>query len=363
MLLDTLCLKTGDAETAGSFARDGGAPHMLDIYVSSTFKDLRRCRRKVEEAIQLLGHRDVAMEYYGAESRRPLEKCLGDVARCGVYVGIFARRYGWIPPRETSSITELEFRQAIRCRKDMLLFLLRDEVARWPGADDEASATYGRLIALRGEIATGEHGMPSSFSGCDELAVRVTAAIANLVAPPQRAWDPAREEDLFARVDSADVVERSGAAEALVDMGSALYAAHLRQRLKDRRLSGERREKALSDLLEIENRNGHLLPMLLHLLAHGQPQVRARAVAKIGNRTGDGQPLDAEIVRAVLARRHDEDARVRFELAHALPKMSWPGGLRDELGKCLIRLTRDPDANVKRTAAQSHNRLHQQGIV
>ena len=55
---------------------------MANIYVSSTFRDLREHRIAVRDALRGLGHVDVAMEHYAAEGRPPLERCLEDVAAC-----------------------------------------------------------------------------------------------------------------------------------------------------------------------------------------------------------------------------------------------------------------------------------------
>ena len=79
-------------------------------------------------------HDVIAMEDYVATDQRPLAKCLADVAACDVYVGIFAGRYGYIPPKdnpEKLSITEREFREAVKTSKHCLMFLLHPK-ASWP---------------------------------------------------------------------------------------------------------------------------------------------------------------------------------------------------------------------------------------
>ena len=48
------------------------------------------------------------METYVAEPRRPVDKCLNDVAACDLYIGVFAWRYGYVPSGFTQSITELD---------------------------------------------------------------------------------------------------------------------------------------------------------------------------------------------------------------------------------------------------------------
>ena len=75
---------------------------MAKIYVSSTYQDLQEHRAQVEKVIKRMGHTDVAMEYYVAEDRRPVRKCLDDVDACDIYVGIYAWRYGWHSQRKTT---------------------------------------------------------------------------------------------------------------------------------------------------------------------------------------------------------------------------------------------------------------------
>jgi len=58
------------------------------------------------------------MEGYAASEERPLDACLKDVKDRDIYVGMFAWRYGYIPPKEHGnaaglSITECEYRRAL----------------------------------------------------------------------------------------------------------------------------------------------------------------------------------------------------------------------------------------------------------
>ena len=86
---------------------------MARIFVSSTFKDLEEFRKNVSLILRQMGHEDVAMEYFVAEDKRPLDKCLEAVASSDLYVGIFACSYGYIPDRYDKSMTELEYRKAV----------------------------------------------------------------------------------------------------------------------------------------------------------------------------------------------------------------------------------------------------------
>jgi hypothetical protein len=146
---------------------------MARIYVSSTYSDLRECRERVRSALRRLGHEDIAMEYYVAESRRPLEKCLADVSSCDLYIGILAWKYGHVPAGRDKSMTELEFRKALEMQKPCLLFLL-DDRADWP-ADQREVEAYPRIKSLRDEIR--ENFLTGFFTGKEDLEARVIEAV------------------------------------------------------------------------------------------------------------------------------------------------------------------------------------------
>jgi HEAT repeat protein len=145
---------------------------MTTAYVSSTYEDLRDCRNEVRLALSRLGVTDVAMEYYVAETERPVDVCLRDVAECDIYIGVFAWRYGCTAPGTEQSITELEYRTAVNKGKPTLIFILREEAA-WPRTLMDRDPT--RIEAFRAELA--QQMLCSSFSTPQELATVVTAAV------------------------------------------------------------------------------------------------------------------------------------------------------------------------------------------
>jgi len=100
---------------------------MAKIYVSSTFNDLQEYREQVRISLRSMGHEDIAMEYYTAGEKRPVDKCLEDVASADIYVGIFAFRYGYIPTDQDKSVTELEYRKAIELEKPCFIFILKED--------------------------------------------------------------------------------------------------------------------------------------------------------------------------------------------------------------------------------------------
>jgi hypothetical protein len=86
----------------------------MKIFVSSTFEDLIDHRREVDAVLARLSTQFVGMEYFGARPFEPKVVCFDEIRRSDVFVGIYAHRYGWIPPGNPLSITELEFDEARR---------------------------------------------------------------------------------------------------------------------------------------------------------------------------------------------------------------------------------------------------------
>src|ERR1035437_11113253 len=67
-------------------------------YISSTYKDLKEYRDAVYKALRKIRYDVVCMEYYVATDERNVEKCCAHPSGCDIYIGIFSRRYGYIPP-------------------------------------------------------------------------------------------------------------------------------------------------------------------------------------------------------------------------------------------------------------------------
>ncbi|MFI7592010.1 HEAT repeat domain-containing protein [Micromonospora sp. NPDC049359] len=160
----------------------------MKVYISATQKDLLEYRAAVHAVARRLEIDDVAMEAYGADIRPPLERCLADVRRCDLYVGLFAWRYGFRPPGQESSITELEYREALAAGKPCLVFLLAEDTP-WPVDMIDRDADWQQIVALRRELK--ERHLCAFFSGVDDLTAKVTAALADVRSGRSPAREPA----------------------------------------------------------------------------------------------------------------------------------------------------------------------------
>jgi len=114
---------------------------MPTIYLSSTYEDLKDYRQIVFNALRQSTYKVIAMEDYVATDQRPVDKCLLDVGKADIYVGLLAFRYGYIPPTHHNnpkqlSITELEFRRAEELGKMCLIFVVNEKTPWSPSFVD-----------------------------------------------------------------------------------------------------------------------------------------------------------------------------------------------------------------------------------
>jgi tetratricopeptide (TPR) repeat protein len=146
---------------------------ILPVYVSSTWLDLEPERKAVEQAVQRLREtKFVGMEYFGSRDETTRRASLDEVDRAaergtrGVYVGIFAARYG-------SGITEAEYRRAREL--DLPCFIYFKADATIPGdSREKETAKAAKLDALKQELRA-NHIIGLDFTTPDNLAAKLTA--------------------------------------------------------------------------------------------------------------------------------------------------------------------------------------------
>jgi hypothetical protein len=156
---------------------------MRTVYISSTREDLEEHRQEVAETLRASGFQVEGMEKYPARDDTPRTASQSDAAKCDIYLGIFAWRYGYVPEEnnpEAKSITELEYSAAGRAEKPRLIFLLADD-APWPSSrrDAETEKDEGKRIRdLRNRLRTER--WTGFFRSPDDLAKQVLISINQL---------------------------------------------------------------------------------------------------------------------------------------------------------------------------------------
>jgi hypothetical protein len=150
---------------------------MARIFISSTIEDLQDYRKAVYVALRRLGHQSVAMEDRTATGQSVLDQDLGEVRASDVFVSIIAWRYGYVPPGQPFSMTELELKTAREANLPCLIFLIRDEVP-WPPKYVDKDPTNIR----RFRRSVQKDSIVDFVTAPDELAKRVAVALYRWVA-------------------------------------------------------------------------------------------------------------------------------------------------------------------------------------
>jgi hypothetical protein len=148
------------------------------VMISSTARDLPNHREQVRLACERAGFEPrEMMEHLTAENRTAVEVSLRMVAEAHVYLGIFAYRYGFVPPGSDISITEMEYNRAVELGKPRLVFFIHPEHPI-VGGDVETGTGAEKLKALKDRI--GEARVAAFFKSPEGIRSHVVEALTKL---------------------------------------------------------------------------------------------------------------------------------------------------------------------------------------
>lgn len=159
----------------------GGA---LRVYLSSTLSDLEPERTTIKKA---LSGECIVIESYEADPRPLWQSCVADVESCELYICVVGLRYGFIPPGQPKSITELEFDAAVGTGIPCLVFMKTSSSITVDKSDGGTGEHPQKLILdFRARVSSGGDGFsrPANFSTLSELTERVLKALLRLRAQP-----------------------------------------------------------------------------------------------------------------------------------------------------------------------------------
>lgn len=215
----------------------------IDVFISSTSRDLKKYRDKVKDAVLNAGAFPIAMEEFDATERNALQKCYDEVCKAEIFIGIYAHRYGFAPgadmiftsddgePRAgdgVTGITEWEYRWAVERKLPMLLYVVADnddegEPLPWVITYIDGEPGKSRLTAFKQAIM-GTH-VVGFFQSPDDLARQVAGALPKLLAKfdsEDAPSLPAGRRDFYRHVNlPANFVPRP---ELLAEIRAALLA-------------------------------------------------------------------------------------------------------------------------------------------
>ena len=150
---------------------------MPRVYISSTYRDLKPYREAAARAARAFECETIAMEDYVATDERPLDKCLADVRRSDIYVGIIAKRYGFRPPGQDKSITQLEYEAAVAAGEKVRIFFLEEGVT-WTGDFTDSGEDAADLARFLKHVQESHTGKP--YNSPDNLEAKVSQSLGTM---------------------------------------------------------------------------------------------------------------------------------------------------------------------------------------
>lgn len=173
------------------------------VFISSTYEDLKDEREQVVKAILKMGHIPIGMEMFNAGNETQWQMIKRRIEESDYYVVIIAQRYGSVEEESAISYTEKEYDYATSLDLPSLGFVLKKSAA-WPAnkRDDETK----KQEALKEFVVKVEKKMRAGWSNKDDLALAVTTALSETVtAFPRTGWVRA---DQAVRGETLDEITR-----------------------------------------------------------------------------------------------------------------------------------------------------------
>jgi hypothetical protein len=124
------------------------------VFISSTFADLKEERGKVQQAVMELDCIPAGMELFPAIDEEQFEFIKKVIDDCDYYLLIIGGRYGSLSD-EGVSYTEMEYKYAVSKGIKVIAFLHKDPNSLPVGKSEIDAAAREKLLAFREEAATG----------------------------------------------------------------------------------------------------------------------------------------------------------------------------------------------------------------
>jgi len=160
------------------------------VFISSTFDDLKEHRDAVVKAVLQLGHLPVGMEMFNAGDQTQWETIKSYIDSSDYYLVVLAHRYGTKDPESGLSYTETEYDYAGEQGIPRLGFVI-EKGATWPADMVEAKAKK-KLDAFKSKV--GKARVIKFWNTIDKLAYHVSLSLSNeITINPRTGWVRATE--------------------------------------------------------------------------------------------------------------------------------------------------------------------------
>lgn len=155
------------------------------IFISSTYSDLKEERKAVMESLLNARHIPAGMEMFSASNDEQFRYIKKIIDNCDYYVLIIAARYGTINPNASISYTEQEYNYAVSKNIPVLVFLHNDPYNLT--AEKREDSQRDKLEAFRKKVS--ENRMCRMWNTANDLVSSVLISLTEEISEnPQLGW-------------------------------------------------------------------------------------------------------------------------------------------------------------------------------
>ena len=154
------------------------------VFISSTYEDLKEERDEVIKAVLEMGHIPVGMEMFSAADEEQWKLITRQIDQTDYYVVIVAHRYGSVIGKK--SYTEKEYEYAVKQKIPVLGFIIEDS-ARWPNDRIESDSDKTKALKLFKQKI--KRKLISFWSTKEDLGGKVSRSLIKLITTnPRPGW-------------------------------------------------------------------------------------------------------------------------------------------------------------------------------
>lgn len=155
------------------------------VFVSSTYEDLKDERDQVIKAVLEMGHIPVGMEMFSAADEEQWKIIQRQILESDYYIVVVANKYGSIGP-DGKSYTEMEYDFAVKSLVPTLGFVLNDK-APWPSErNEESTKSRSALNAFKSKVKSK---LVHFWDSKDDLHGKVSISLIKAItANPRVGW-------------------------------------------------------------------------------------------------------------------------------------------------------------------------------
>lgn len=206
----------------------------LQVFVSSTYEDMKEERQKAVEAILAAGHIPAGMELFASENNQQWNVIQRWIRESDVFLILLGGRYGSIEPTSGKSYIHKEFEYAVEKRKPIMSVVISEEFLNQKIYDGKYPANFPvetsnpNYIMLKKQIRSK---MSSEYSDIGQVSAAISRMFANNTAQFDKCsgWISGKE----AKKMECDILSRySGISKASIGLDRDAEFRKLRDRAK-----------------------------------------------------------------------------------------------------------------------------------